>query len=202
MDAQTSIKKYQLPCNIRQEIRSCIAVKVLSSIFKMHKMTTRMMYEKMFSMYHGTTDIYAHIDQLLKASGPYESMFEKRVDTACNSTTTSAVSLVLNKQMFALESSNYIVGKHIIKKTLESTTFKLDSPLISGRTLHAMALKCLRNMKKALAVLQGMPEVTSLTPMGVELKSGLSEDEVKSKLLDLMYTELKGKVDLPDDEDL
>ena len=47
-----------------------------------------------------------------------------------------------------------------------------------------------------------MTEVTNLTPMGVELKSGLSEDEVMSKLLDLMYTELKGKVDLPDDEDL
>ena len=84
-------------------------------------------------MYHGTTsDIYAHTDQLLKASGPYENMFKKRMDSACNSTVTSAISLILNKQMFALE-TNYIVGKHIIKKTLESTTFKLDSPLISGR---------------------------------------------------------------------
>ena len=30
----------------------------------------------------------------------------------------------------------------------------------------------------------------------------MSEDEVKTKLLDLMDVELKGKVDLPDDEDL
>ena len=115
MDTSSGIKinKYQLPANIRQEIRSCIAVWVLSTMYKMNKMTTRMIFEKMFSMYHGTTDIYSHGDQLLKASGPYETMFEKRIGTVCTSTPTSAVSLVLNKQMFLLE-VDCLFGKHII----------------------------------------------------------------------------------------
>jgi hypothetical protein len=193
--------KSQIPANIRQELRSCISVKSLSIIFKSTKMSIRQIHEKMFLLFHGTSEVYAHVDQLLHGKGPYEVLFEKKTILATNSIIDSAVSLVLNKDKLLLD-CNYEVGKHIVKSTLESTTFKVGSPLVSGRTLHAQGLRCLKNMKKALAVLMTLPEVDAVTSMGLELKSGISEAEVKVRLLDLMYIELKGKTDVPDEDEL
>jgi hypothetical protein len=45
-----------------------------------------------------------------------------------------------------------------------------------------------------------MPEAASLTPNGVEYKSGNTEEEVKQKLLQSMFTELPGKEDLDNDD--
>jgi hypothetical protein len=193
--------KNQIPANIRQELRSCISVKSLSFIFKSTKMSIRQIHEKMFLLFHGTSEVYAHVDQLLHGKGPYEELFENKTIVVTNSTIDSAVSLVLNKEKFILD-CNYEVGKHIVKATLESTTFKVGSPLVSGHTLHAQGLRFLKNMKKALAVLMTLPEVDAVTSMGVELKSGISEEEVKVRLLDLMYVELKGKTDVPDEDEV
>ena len=40
-----------------------------------------------------------------------------------------------------------------------------------------------------------MPEVTVMTAMGCEYKSGILEDEVKVLLLEAMYVQLGGKKD-------
>jgi hypothetical protein len=164
--------KNQLPANIRQEIRSCISVKSLAIVFKSTKMSIRQIQEKMFLLFHGTSDVYSHVDQLLGGKGPYEDLFEKKTVLASNSTANSAVSLILDKSKFILD-SDYVVGVQIVKTTLENTTFKVGSPFISGRTLHAQGLRCLKNMKKALAVLITLPKVDEITSMGLELKSGI-----------------------------
>jgi hypothetical protein len=52
------------------------------------------------------------------------------------------------------------------------------------------------NMKKTLEILSMWPEVALLTPLGVEYKSGITEEEVKQKLLQSMFIELRGKEDL------
>jgi hypothetical protein len=57
------------------------------------------------------------------------------------------------------------------------------------------------NMKKALAILSSMPGVESLTPGVVAYKSGISESEVKLKLLQLMFVELRVKEDAGDEDD-
>jgi hypothetical protein len=52
------------------------------------------------------------------------------------------------------------------------------------------------NMKEDMAFLMLMPEVDKITREGVVYKTGISEHEVKSKLLDQMFVELNGKVDV------
>jgi hypothetical protein len=84
---------------------------------------------------------------------------------------------------------------------LESKTVKQSRGLVSGRNLHSVAMMAMANMKKALAILTLMPEVESLTPVGVAYKSGISEGEVKLKLLQLMFVELRGKEDIGDEDD-
>ena len=44
--------------------------------------------------------------------------------------------------------------------------------------------------------------VDCLTPVGVEYKSGISEAELKLKLLQLMYVELRGKEDVGDEDEV
>ena len=137
-----SSDKNQIPANIRQEIRSCIAVKLLSTIFKMSKMTTRNIYDKMFEMFHGTSnDAYAHLDQLLKGVGPYEAMFEKRTQLVTRGLQESNTSLVLSTKLFIIE-SEYIVGKHIVKRMLEClySMYNLQSTLPSSSIQCDMVL--------------------------------------------------------------
>jgi hypothetical protein len=78
----------------------------------------------------------------------------------------------------------------------------ITAGLVRGRTLHHSAKTSMGNMTKAYAFLSLMPEVEEVSREGVVFKSGISEDEVKTKLLDTMYIELNGISDVVNlDED-
>ena len=208
-------KQHPLPAIIRKEIRSCIAVKMMNTIFKRNKVVIRTVYMMMRDYYHGNSSIKSSLDTLLAGEGEFEPMFINAtistvtdnvlspagVGGRSNSSSNGSRNLALNNSMFCLN-NEYIVGKHITKFILESRTAHRSSGLVSGRSLHDVAKKAMANMKKALSLLYNMTEVTARTPMGCEYKSGVTEEEVKMKLLQLMFVELKGKEDCDDEEDL
>jgi hypothetical protein len=197
------VVNHEVPAIIRKELRSVMAVKILSIIFKNSKTTTRNIHKFMYELYHGTTNnICPQPDMLLAGNGVYEPMFEKRITVVINATASNPpVTLVLNKNCLQIN-NDYVVRQHITKSMLESKTAKQSSGLISGRNLHSVAMRAMANMKKALAILSSMPEVEALTPVGVEYKSGISEGKGKQKLLQLMFVELRGKEDAGDEDDV
>jgi hypothetical protein len=87
----------------------------------------------------------------------------------------------------------YVINRHFTRSFLANKNTSGLGGLVRGRALHAIGKKSIANMKKALAFLCTIPEVEDLTKEGVVSKSGCCKDEVKSKLLDLMYIELNGK---------
>ena len=147
--------------------------------------------------------IRAHLDILIKAEGVYTAMF---ANASTSTTTTNSVNssnnnmMILNTAMFVLP-SEYILGKHITKALLENRTAKRESGLANGRMLHEIGLAAMANMRKALAFLETMSEVTALTPNGVEYKSGITEEEVKIILLQAMYNTLKEEKEVDKDDE-
>jgi hypothetical protein len=187
----------ELCVRVRNEIRSCVATKIMSSIFQMGTMTVRKIDSKFDEMFHGTKDVISHLEMVIKGIAPYDQMFDESVSIVTSSFGDANPSnLVLSRNHFLLD-KDYVMGRHFTKTFLANKTTSGLGGLVRGRALHSIAKKSLANMKKALAFLRMLPEVEELTKEGVVFKSGIGEEEVKSKLLDLMYIELNGK---PDDE--
>ena len=137
--------------------------------------------------------------------GMYKLMFVPSKQNTVTDSSSSIVSLtnpmVLDMDRFLLD-KEYVLCKHITKLSLESKNAKTNSILVSGRMLHHIAQRAMCNLKKALAILTTMAEVSAITPAGVEYMSGISETEVKLKLLQLMYVSLNGKEEDGDDDDM
>jgi hypothetical protein len=113
----------EVPAIIRKELRSIMAVKILSIIFKNSKTTTRNIHKLMYQLYHGiTNNICPQTDMLVAGNGVYEPMFEKSITVVTNATASQPpVTLVLNKNCLQLN-TDYVVGQHINKIMLESKT--------------------------------------------------------------------------------
>ena len=171
-----------VPAIIRKEIRCCIAVKMLSIIFKENKMTIRAIYNLMNNYYHGTDNIRSHMEIMLKGDGAYKDMvMTSSIPTVNDTTSQNSTRVSLNKDRFVLE-TEYSIGSSISRDILELKNMKKNCGLVTGRMLHTSAMDSLKNMKKALAFLKLMPEVLAFTAAGCEYKSGISEDEVKLNL--------------------
>jgi hypothetical protein len=112
--------------------------------------------------------------------------------------TNNATSLILNQE---LHQSEFIImaGRDITAKTIENTSYTKPM-LIKGRKLFNDAKGSLTNIRKALAVLKQLDEV-SFIDGEIQYKSGVSEDEVKIKVLDGMYAVLKGKTVVEETEE-
>ena len=180
---------HNIPASVRKEVRCCLAVKMLAILFRGEKRAIRAVYKLMSDYFHGTKVICSHLDMLMKADGVYKPMFINAATTTTttdNSVNSNNNMMSLNTVMFVLP-QEYILGKHITKASLENRTAKREGGLASGRMLHEVGLSAMANMRKALALLVMMSEVTALTPDGVEYKSGISEEEVRLKLLQAMY---------------
>jgi hypothetical protein len=191
----------ELSIPIRNEVRCCVATKIVSTIFQLGTMSIRKIEEKMDDMYHGTTDTIPHIDLVIQGKYPYDRMYEESIPVVTDDRDTNPPTLILNKSVFVLD-RDFVVGRHLTKTFLQNKTMIITAGLVRGRTLHRSAKTSMANMKKAYAFLILMPEVEEVTREGVVYKSGISEDEVKNKLLDTMYIELNGKSDVVNiDED-
>jgi hypothetical protein len=185
----------ELCVRIRNEVRSCVATKILSSIFQMGTMTVRKIDVKFDEMFHGTTEVLSHLDMVIKGSPPYDRLYEELVTTVTDSDSdTNPSTLALNRSQFLLD-KDYVINRHFTRSFLANKNTSGLGGLVRGRALHAIGKKSIANMKKALAFLRMIPEVDELTKEGVVYKSGIGEEEVKSKLLDLMFIELNGKSD-------
>jgi hypothetical protein len=199
----------ELCVRIRNEIRSIVATKIMASIFKMGAMTVRKIDVKFDEMFHGTTEVISHLDMVIKGSPPYDQMYEELVSIVTDSNSNANPStLALNRSKFLLD-KDFVINRHFTKSFLANKATSGLGGLVRGRALHAIGKKSIANMKKALAFLRMIPEVDELTKEGVIYKSGIGEEEIKSKLLDLMFIELNGKSDgdkadeitVDDDED-
>jgi hypothetical protein len=193
MTSKTAGSSSELCVRIRNEIRCCIATKIMSIIFQLGMMPVRKINDKMNELFHGNHTVISHVDMAIKSIGPYEKLFEKRVEIVLDADTNPS-NLIANRSLFLLD-KDYIVGRHVTKMSLENKTLNASAGLVRGRSLHRLAKTSMANMKKAYAFLLLMPEVDELTSEGVTFKSGITEEEVKLKLLDKMYTELNGKED-------
>jgi hypothetical protein len=187
---------------IRNEVRCCVATKIMSMIFQLPTMSSRKIDQKLDDMFHGTSDLMSHVDIVVNGHTPYDRMFEKSVDVVITDGVSNPSVLKVNRSLFLLD-RDYVVGRHLTKASLENKTANPLAGLVRGRSLHRLAKISMANMKKAYAFLLLLPEVDDVTCDGVVYKSGIGEDEVKLKLLDQMYIELNGKDDilLIDDED-
>ena len=151
--------------------------------------------------YHGTDLIRSHLDSFMAGEGVYKSMFTNQCTTiVVDNTDGSNMGLCLSCDKFCLQ-KEYVVGLHILKNVLESKNAKISSGIVTGRMLHNIALRAMRNMKKALALLTHLDGVSALTPAGVEYCSGITESEIKLLLLQLMFDELRGKEHEDDEEE-
>lgn len=176
--------------SFRRQIRSCATIRAYSLLFRLGSLKVRDQATKMYELFHGTESIYGQIQQLLDRKGPYAGLFEEKVSVVIDSTPASNTAKHVLRSDF-LFNKEYVLGTNLlVKERLECTGMDPKTGLVPGRTLMVEARDCMLNMKKALAVLGTMPEVDQLTSTGVVYKSGNSEEEVKLKLLQLMYTEL------------
>jgi hypothetical protein len=190
------ISSSDLPSIVRKELRSAIALRLLNIMFQQGKMPITTMQNKMGEMYHGNANsIVSQMDLLITATAPYEAFFYKKVVHVTDSNINNQPYVYQLNKIDTLIEGDFYVDRHINKGVLETKTMKVGTIHVTGRNLHSIAMSALANLKKALAILKNMPEVAELTPMGVEYRSGVTEMEVKLKLLQLMFAELKGKTD-------
>jgi hypothetical protein len=160
---------------IRDELRRVLAVKAMAIIYSKGQMTLRTMYSVIVELYHGQMEkkIISQVDQLFNSRSPYSTLFEKRHDlvTGTGSAAVQANCYVLKSDICRVDTP-IILGRDVTKELLERTSFKKDSPLITGKTLVRVAQDSLRNMKKALALISTLDAVQSFTSDGIVCKSG------------------------------
>jgi hypothetical protein len=189
-----------LPCSIRDEIRRVMAVVGHSKVFRKGQSTQKQIQEQLETMFHGSAEsgVVSQVMQVVNGLAPFDALYDKRVDIITSSVCTNATTLVLKKEL--IQSDNiYIAGKHVTTKFLEQTS-KNTKDLVKGRKIYNDSQSTQRNIRKALAVLKGLPEV-HFVENEIQYKSGVSVDEVKAKVLDAMYTLLKGKPSVDDDDE-
>jgi hypothetical protein len=131
-------------------------------------------------------------------------MFKELVARVTDDRDHNPPTLTLNKSIFLLD-KKFIIGRHLTRSFLGNKTVSSMAGLVRGRTLQRIAKTSVENIKKTMAFILSMPEVDKFTREAVVYKSAISEDEVKSKLLDQMFIELNRKADgvnLDDDNDV
>jgi hypothetical protein len=84
---KTAGSSSELCVRIRNEIRCCVATKIMSIIFQLGMMPVRKINEKMNELFHGNHTVISHVDMAIKSIGPYEKLFEKRVEIVLNDDT-------------------------------------------------------------------------------------------------------------------
>jgi hypothetical protein len=195
--------KSNLSAEMRNELRRTAAIAGLLYVYKKGQMPQRAIFTCLDEAFHGSVEkgYVSQIDQIIGGLSPFDDLFERNTDVvtaSANISISSSTSLVLKKELSRSEVS-IIVGRDITKGILERTSFKEDSVLISGRTLYSIGKGCLRTIRKALACLSNLAEVEAIHSEGITYKSGVTESEVKERLLDEMFKLLKGKASLDDE---
>jgi hypothetical protein len=170
----------------------------IHGLWKLHRKSSMKMkeiHQFLEDLFHGNekTGVVSQVHQVVNGLAPYDKLYNRQNDLIVNSSvdsTSSAVSLVLKPELTQTDVV-YISGRDITQKLLECTTFT-GPDLMRGRKLYNDGKGAMLNIRKALALLKELPEVTFVDDELV-YKSGVTPEEVKEKLLDSMYKLLKGK---------
>lgn len=186
----------RLPSSVRSEIRRTAGLLGYQYVHGKGQISLKEQHDIIDDMYHGNPKkgICSQISLILTGQSAFQGLYEPSPVAAAS----GAVSPLVLKRELSRCSFDLIVGRDITYGILERTHFKLDSKLITGRTLHSLAGNCLRNIRKATAILMLLDCVTKVNDEGVQVTSGTSIDEVKNRVLDAMYVELKGKTSFED----
>jgi hypothetical protein len=155
-------------------------------------------------LFHGNTKtgVVSQVHLVVNGLPPYDKLYNKQTEIIVSGTvdsTSSGVSLVLKPDL-AQSESVFIAGRDITRSVLEKTTFTNNS-LMRGRKLFNDGNGALKNIRKALALLKELPEVTFVDDE-IMYRSGVTPDEVKVKLLDAMHLHLKGKTSVDESEQM
>jgi hypothetical protein len=177
---------------IRDEIRKVMAIHGLWKVYRKPQMKIKDIHARLEEIFHGNekTGVVAQVHQVLGGYYPFDALFTQQTSIVVSGSTdpnNNITNLVLRNDLTQSEVV-YMVGREITQGLLE-TTFLSKPELIRGRKLYNNAKVALRNIRKAVAILKELPEV-SFVDNEIQFASGVSMEEVKEKLLDGMYVYL------------
>ena len=180
-----------LPKYIRDELRMTCALKAYSALKTGKSMRLPDQHAAMDKFFHGKTPTHpAQIKLLAEAHLNYCALYEemdvtvKKKNDSTGSKTT-AVSFKLKDIVTNDRSRLYYSGTDIRYEYLEKK-IRVGNQLITGRNLHAMAVRGARAYKKALAYSKDKWNMVSLEPK----KSGETIEDVIEYVRVDMYKDL------------
>jgi hypothetical protein len=178
---------------ITKEMQRLIAVAALDKVYSTNKTSLVKMREKMAELFHGTGDEnnVSLVELCLDGKMQFEHLWDR--NEAMSDGTDEAGALVLKQSISRDFQTQYISKVAFTEESLRAST-SLIVKNISGRTLLNMANNALSNLKKANAY--------ALQFLTVELKlpSGKTEVDLDICILEMMFTELKGRRSSDPDE--
>jgi hypothetical protein len=189
---------------LRDEIRKVMAIHGLWKIYRKSQMKQKDIHIFLEDIFHGNTklNIVSQVTQVVKGLAPFDRLYTTQTDqVVCANVDASSngTSLVLKSDLSRSETI-IIAGRDITQTVLERTTF--TKPLLmKGRKLFTDANVALKNIRKALGVLKNIPGVTFVDDE-LQYASGLSEEDIKERLLDAMHQLLNGKTSVEDKSDV
>jgi hypothetical protein len=187
---------------IRDEIRKTMAIHALFKMYRKPSMKMKDQHVFLEEVFHGNnkTGVVSQGHQVLHGLPPFNLLYNKQTELIVNSnidSTINTTSLILKTELSQSETV-IMAGRDLTRAVLEQTTFTGPS-LMKGRKLLNDAKTALLYIRKALGALHQMSEVT-FVGNEIQYKSGVSPEEVKEKLLNIMYELLKPKPDEKPDE--
>ena len=192
-----------LPRYIRDELRMTVALKGYSllKILKARRLPEQ--YDFMHRFYHGKVPSrLAQIQLLAEGHLNYRELYElvnvKITTKKANKQTPPSPSKYKLKDILTNYSSrSYFCGEDILHLDLEKKN-KSGPTLVTGRNLHAMAIRGAREYKKALAFANHRWDSSTLQPK----KSGDTIDDVVEYVRMKMYAvKMKEKLKIKDGSD-
>jgi hypothetical protein len=111
-------------------------------------------------LFHGNpkTGVVSQVHLVVNGLPPFDRLYKKQITSGNVDSNSTAASLVLLPELSQLESV-LIAGRDITSTVLEKTTFT-NSSLMRGQKLLNDGNGALKNIKKALALLKELPEVS------------------------------------------
>jgi hypothetical protein len=184
-----------IPAPIRDELRKAMAIHALYKLYRKGQMKLKDQHAFLEEVFHGNnkTGVVSQVYQVVNGLPPFNLLYTTQTELVVNAnidSSTNIKSLVLRNDLSQSESV-LIAGRDITQIVLERTSFTGPS-LMKGRKLLNDANNAFRHIRKALAILHQMPEV-SFVGNEIQYNSGVSVEEVKEKLLDGMYDLLNNK---------
>jgi hypothetical protein len=201
----SSLAKCRLPAELRNEIRRTAALKGLAYVYSRKTMSQKDIISILFDCYHGNDKkgIASQVEQIVAASPPFNILYDKSLQpivsdsvSLSSSSTSQYIRYTLKKDL-TLTDTPYQAGREITRDVLEKVSFKTNSAILTGRTILKLGNGCLRTIKKAIAI--ALPLVDS---EGNPVHSGTTIEDVKEKVLNEMYAQLKGKSSFDDEVEI